>query len=224
LSAEQHRELSERGWTLTHTTVTDAKAFSELLLTLAAGLGVPIAARRGEAIVSVLRPTVATEARPNSLSASYSTGAFPFHIDTAHWIVPCRYIVIGCFDAGEGDRKTLLLDRSTLPLSNEQNQLLLSVPLRVINGRQSFFSTIAKRGRPFVRYDPGCMRATTEDGERAMAVYSDGAWTDRTAEVCWTKGNVLVIDNWRVLHGRSETNVPDAGRMLMRVYAKGGDE
>lgn len=224
LSGERTRELTERGWTLTKVDATDEQTFCEQLRTLAASLGVPVAGRTGEATVSVLRPTEASESRPNSLSASYSTGSFPFHVDTAHWVVPCRYIVLGCFDPGEGGRRTLLLDTKTLPLTSEQRQLLVSTPLRVVNGRQSFFSTIAKRGRKFLRYDPGCMHATTADGAQALAVFAAGAWPEYLTDICWRKGNVLVIDNWRVLHGRSEASVSDPRRTLMRIYVSGGDE
>jgi len=224
LSPQRSRELIARGWTLTEANFTDEQAFSEHLRELATSFGVPVVARSAEDMVSVLRPTAAGDARPNSLSARYSTGSFPFHVDTAHWIVPCRYIVLGCLDPGAGNRKTLLLDTATFPLSDEQRQLLVSTPLRVVNGRRSFFSTITKRGRSFVRYDPGCMLAATGDGGRALAVFAAGAWPDRVAEVCWRKGNVLIIDNWRVLHGRSDAKETDPRRTLMRVYVTGGDE
>lgn len=224
LSPQRSRELNARGWTLTEATFTDEPACSEHLRELAASLGVPVPARRAESTVSVLRPTAAGDARPNSLSARYSTGSFPFHVDTAHWSVPCRYIVLGCLDPGAGNRKTLLLDTATIPLSDEQRELLVSTPFRVVNGRQSFFSTITKQGRSFVRYDPGCMRAATGEGKRALAVFAPCAWSDRVAEICWQKGNVLVIDNWRVLHGRSDAKASDPLRKLMRVYVRGGDE
>lgn len=224
LTAQRSRELSERGWTLTEADATDEQAFSEHLRKLAALFGVPVTTHKGDETISVLRPTEADEARPNSLSASYSTGSFPLHVDTAHWIVPCRYILLGCVHPGEGNRRTLLLDAAGLPHSEEERQLLSSTPLRVVNGRRSFFSTIWKQGRSFVRYDPGCMRAATADGARALAAFAAGSWPDHVAEVSWRKGNVLIIDNWRVLHGRSHSNVLDPHRTLMRVYVKGWNE
>lgn len=224
LSPQRHRELKEHGWTMTAADATEEQAFAEYLRDLAASLGVPVAARKGEGAVSLLRPTEAGDARPNSLSATYSTGSFPFHVDTAHWIVPCRYIVLGCVDPGDGNRRTLLLDTATLLLSDEQRQQLERTPLRVVNGRQSFFSTITKQGRSFVRYDPGCMRAATCDGERALAVLAAAARSDRVTEIRWRKGNVLIVDNWRVLHGRSGANVSDPRRTLLRVYVRGGHE
>jgi hypothetical protein len=222
LAQQQLHDLREQGWTLVQSESVGAAAFAEYVYQVAVSLGVPVAAgRRGET-VSVLRPKDAGQARPRSLSAIHSLGSFPLHMDTAHWVVPCRYIVLGCDDPGDGNRMTLLLDTTGLRFNHEQRQLLAGTPLRVVNGRQSFFSTITKRGRPFVRYDPGCMRAATSDGQRALAVLSDAASAEQVSEVRWRKGRVLIIDNWRVLHGRSIATAPDPNRTLLRVYVTGG--
>ena len=221
LSSQNRRELQANGWTMSQVNVLGPETLAEELRGIAAQLGKPVPARRGQDVVSMLRPTQENAARPHSLSANHSTGAFPYHIDTAHWAVPCRYLILGCVDPGSGNRRTTLVDSVAMRLSRQQLALLASSPLRIVNGRHSFFSTVVRPGRPYVRYDMGCMRAVTEDGKRAIAVFRECLQSMRASEVYWRSGDILIVDNWRVLHGRSDANSADLNRMLMRIYVSG---
>ena len=74
--------------------------------------------------------------------------------------------------------------------------------------------------RPFVRYDPGCMEPVSTDGPLALALLSRDMWPDHGEEFHWNQGKALIIDNWRVLHGRGETECDDRDRTLLRVYIR----
>jgi hypothetical protein len=109
------------------------------------------------------------------------------------------------------------MDTRRLPLTEHQSSLLRSTPLRVTNGRNSFFSTILSKARPCVRFDPGCMTATTTDGVKALRVLAKEKWLAYVETVQWKTGTVVVIDNWRMLHGRGHADCPDADRKLLRI-------
>lgn len=210
-------ELETRGWvsfTLPSSTESDLR---EQLLALANGLGTPAATRSGGNLCDTLLPTEADAARPRSLSKVHAVGEFPLHNDTAHWLTPCHYVMLACVSPGSGSRPTLLLDTRRLPLNGHQILLLRSTPLRVTNGRNSFFSTILSKARPFVRFDPGCMTATTTNGAKALAVLARQNWPDYIETVQWKTGTVLVMDNWRMLHGRGHADGPDSDRTLLRI-------
>lgn len=222
LSDVAQTALAARGWaTIEFGDQDHADAFASLEA-LASSLGVPVAARNGEPLVSTLRPLDGHEARPNSLSATFALGPFPYHADTAHWIVPCRYVLLACLDPGEGERPTLLLDTRRIELSHDQRAALLSTPFRIANGRESFFSTVLQEGRPFVRYDPGCMKAVSPIGERVLRLFTTGDCQRRADLVSWRRGRCIIVDNWRVLHGRGEATREDRRRTLLRAYVKGG--
>lgn len=209
--------LESRGWvtfTLPSSTESD---FCEQLLALASGLGTPAATRSGGTLCDTLLPTEADAAKPRSLSKVHAVGEFPLHIDTAHWLTPCRYVVLACVSTGSAKRPTLMLDSRRLPLNEYQSSLLHSTPLRVMNGRNSFFSTILSKARPFVRFDPGCMRAATAGGTDVLAVLARHNWSDYIETVRWEPGMVLVMDNWRLLHGRGQARCPDSDRKLLRI-------
>jgi len=125
--------------------------------------------------------------------------------------------MLACVSPGSASRPTLLMDARRLPLDAHQSSLLHTTPLRVTNGRNSFFSTILSKARPFVRFDPGCMTATTPDGAKALAVLARQNWPDYIETVLWKTGTVLVMDNWRVLHGRGHADCPDSDRKLLRI-------
>src|SRR5258708_2374149 len=194
--------LESRGWvsfTLPSSTESDLR---ERLLALASALGAPVRTRTGGSLCDTLLPTEAGAAKPRSLSKVHAVGEFPLHTDTAHWLTPCRYMMLACVSPGNASRPTLLMDARRPPLNEHQSSLLHGTPLRVTNGRNSFFSSILCKNRPFVRFDPGCMTATTTDGTKALAVLARQNWPDYIETVHWTTGTVLVIDNWRMLHGR----------------------
>lgn len=209
--------LESRGWvsfTLSSSTESQLRA---QLLTLAAGLGTPAATRTGGNLCDTLLPTAADPAKPRSLSKIHAVGEFPLHMDTAHWLTPCRYVMLACVSPGSASRLSLLMDTRRLPLSEAQSSLLHSTPLRVTNGRNSFFSTILSKARPFVRFDPGCMTASTPEGVKTLSILEKKNWPDHIETVCWEAGAVVVIDNWRMLHGRGPADCPDADRKLLRI-------
>lgn len=210
-------ELESRGWASFTLALADESDLRQQLLLLASGFGTPKATRSGGSLCDTLLPTESYAAKSRSLSKVHAIGEFPLHIDTAHWLTPCRYVMLACVSPGSAGRPTLLLDARGLPLSNHQSSLLHSTPLRVANGRSSFFSTILSKARPFVRYDPGCMTAATPNGADALAILERQNWLDYIETVQWKTGTVLIMDNWRILHGRGHADCPDPDRRLLRI-------
>ena len=209
--------LQSRGWASCFLTWNSRGELNDQVMAFASQLGEPVATRVGCETSQRLCPTGAHVAKSRSLSWVYGFGEFPFHTDTAHWLTPCRYIVLACLAPGEGGRPTYLLDTKELPITDSDRVLLCSSPIRISNGRNSFFSTILSSSRPFTRYDPGCMTPVMADGVRAMSVFSKANWSEYVEEIEWTPGKAIVIDNWRVLHGRGTSDHPDSDRTLLRL-------
>lgn len=215
ISASQAEQLREIGWVIT--IVPELLELERCLLEIAITLGEPKRLRSSGEIVQKLVPTFASNAHPNSLSAKHSLGNFPMHIDTAHWSLPCRYVILGCSSVGSGERKTKLLDFHSLSISENEKTLLYSTPLRVVNGRHSFYSTVLSSQRKFIRYDPGCMLPTCNGGNQIFKIFSEERWSNQIEEIEWQTGTVLIIDNWRILHGRGYASQDDGNRSLHRV-------
>nr|VFJ93924.1 MAG: Taurine catabolism dioxygenase TauD, TfdA family [Candidatus Kentron sp. LFY] len=206
--------LKKNGWC--EFQFTDASALNTELLSIGIQLGKPVPLRKSVGLVQDLQPISKTRFK-NSLTAKYATGEFPLHTDTAHWLTPCRYIVLGCLSEGLRKRETVLVDFKKLKISYEEKLILMSEPFRVTNGRFSFFGTILSQDRQFLRYDPGCMTPTKNRGVEAESIFSKARTEDCKISIDWFEGRVVVIDNWRVLHGREAGSGKGSERIISRV-------
>jgi hypothetical protein len=209
--------LETQGWMSLLLLPNGELDFREKLIVLASGLGTPVATRSGGGIFDTLVPTKADSANPKSLSKVYDVGEFPLHVDTAHWLKPCRYLVFGCVNPGSNARPSFLVDTRRLPLMDVQKSLLYSEPLRVTNGRNSFYSTVMSKTRPFIRFDRACMSSVTSEGASVLEMFSQYKWPNYIETIHWKPGMVLVIDNWLILHGRARLDHSDLDRKLIRV-------
>ncbi|WP_081623657.1 MULTISPECIES: TauD/TfdA family dioxygenase [unclassified Thioalkalivibrio] len=193
------------------------------LCQIANRLGQPVGARRKSTVLEVLKPKSAESAYPNSLSAQHERSSFPYHVDTAHWPTPCKFVVMGCKSPGIRDRKTILIDWESLKLDDSDIDLLQSAVFLVKNGARSFYSSIISTNNPFVRYDTGCMQATGPDSKMALKILQSSFEKAEKIGVRWEKDDILVIDNWRFLHGRDrlggDLSVSES-RELHRVLVK----
>lgn len=207
--------LFESGWSLHSSEAETPDAILQEMVKLGDRLGTRVAGRAGQ-LGEVVEPIVAAEAHPRSLSARYGLGALPFHTELSHRPRPCRYLLLGCIDPGAPVAATMLLEWRRLGFAREELALLEEAPILVRNGRRSFYSTILAPGRAFLRYDPGCLEPLDERGRKAIQLVEDRATRALSYAHHWRRSDVLIIDNWRVLHGRSPSD-NGSGRRLARI-------
>ncbi len=210
--------LQQRGWVKTKHRIDDPRSFSLFLMTAAHQIGKPIGQKSG--VVERITPRKAEEANPNSLSGKYGLAPFPLHCDTSQWPIPCRFIILGCVHSGSQSTPTFLLDRTKVSLSPTERRLATSSVFLIRNGRKSFYSTILSSRRNFIRYDPACMAAIDEKGSEAIKLYDHPVHQSLIQRITLSVGDVLVIDNWRMLHGRGECPDVASNRSLLRVYVR----
>lgn len=205
--------LAERGWSLHSSEGADATVSK--LSKLGDRLGIRVVGRAGS-LEEVIQPHGADDAHPRSLSARYGLDALPFHTELSHRTRPCRYLLLGCIDPGSPAATTMLLDWKTLGFSPEERDLLEGTPVLVRSGRRSFYSTILAPGGAFMRYDPGCLEPVDQRGHIALALVEDRIAGASSEAHHWRQGDILIIDNWRFLHGRSPSD-RGSGRRLARI-------
>lgn len=207
--------LSRDGW-LRHTAAcVSTRAVFDEMSRLGDLLGTP-AAGRARALEEVIQPRTSNEAHPRSLSAQHGLNTFPFHVELSHRTRPCRYLLLGCLEPGSPNVATMLLDWRTLSFSPDELQLLESAPVLVRSGRRSFYSTLLGCDRAFLRYDPGCLEAVDQRGRAALTLVEHRLALGSPYIHEWRRGEILIIDNWRVLHGRGPTE-HGSGRRLARL-------
>jgi alpha-ketoglutarate-dependent taurine dioxygenase len=184
---------------------------------IARSLGNPIPGRAGR-MIEPMMPTMKTGANAKSLSVVHGLGSFPMHTDGAHLPQPPRFVVLVCATPGTAPVPTTLLRFRDLRASEQERDLLEAAPFLVRNGRRCFYSTISSRSRPFIRFDEGCMVPQGTEAQASAKLIARRATEVGVTTVYWRSGDVLIIDNWNVLHGRGLAGTqasPD--RKLFRV-------
>ena len=198
-------ELSTRGYARLH----DINSV-ELALSATESLGplLPLNGRRVQRLV----PKERAAAKSNSFSQRHGRSAFPLHTDTAFWDEPARFIVL--FSSGMSQSATRVLS------VNDTNNLMASarcdnpIFLRKTIKGAVYSHPWGDAAELNALYDPCCMSAANvaaqEFEEEALK-----AW-ERSHRLCWRGNTALVIDNWRVMHGRESCT--DDNRLLYRFY------
>jgi alpha-ketoglutarate-dependent taurine dioxygenase len=177
-------------------------------------------ARSGE-LLRQIRPQPANRAKPNTLSSRFGMDAFPFHTDTAYWPTPARFILFYCKNPGSGDRPTVLIDPRGWSLSEATKRLLCNEVWRV-RTRRPFHCTIGSEGKDglSVRFDEACMVPVTSGAQRALEFMRDTIIESCEFSIQWREGDLLVLDNQRLLHARGRTLRPDEDRVLARILIR----
>jgi Taurine catabolism dioxygenase TauD, TfdA family len=170
---------------------------------------------RAGAARETITPCIRANAHPRSQSARHGLNAIPLHVELSHRPVPCRYVVLGCINSGKSTSATTTLDWRTLQFTSDEIALLKGAPLLVRNGRKSFYSTAIPSDERFLRFDCECLEAVDARGLAALDTIKARLSSVLPAAHQLQRGDVLVIDNWRMLHGREA--VPAlSGRILTR--------
>lgn len=168
-----------------------------------------VANRRGQDVVSLLRPVDRADAQPSSLSATYGLTEQPLHTDGAHLSRPPNLIALHC--ANTSPTSTLIWRLGQLP--SDLVDAVQSGVFLVRDGRRSFCA-VALLPNGGIRYDPGCMTPLDERSSRLAEFLRNKSPT--VVRHQWhTPNTVLLIDNRRCLHGRA--SVIDKTRSVQRI-------
>jgi hypothetical protein len=211
LSSNDRGHLEHQSWV-----ALDIGTSDESLLALADDLGTPVPSRAGRDIISFLKPREANPTSRPTFSSTFGLGVFPLHTDSAHWPLPCRYVILR--DVGEShDRPTIVAAYDDF-VSTFDREALNRAVWRVAGPRGSFVcNSIAQlRGRRILRFDPLCMRPLNQSAVEVISTLK----LKNVASTClqWRKGITLIIDNWNAVHGRANRSSNDDGsRVLQRV-------
>lgn len=158
---------------------------------------------------------------PNTYSGIYGLGCFPFHTDLAHWLLPPRYLLLRCI-SGYVDVPTILIDGQCLMEAVTPDVLARAIykPRRPRRGALPLLRLCEPADDGFrLRWDEVFLKPASKIGE--VADQRVRAWLDRSAHKSITlerSGDTLLIDNWRMLHGRSAILPGREDRQIERVY------
>lgn len=155
----------------------------------------------------------------NRYHGNFGFEEYPLHTDLAHWIVPPRYLVLRR-RTGLGLVSTFVLDAPTLadwlPQSIVQRALFFPRQARVITALPFRISQTL----PFtLRWDGMFVRPANVQANVCAGIFrSSDFLASRKPIFLSAETVILIIDNWRCLHGRSAVPLADRKRSVERTY------
>ncbi|MGF6813187.1 L-asparagine oxygenase [Paraburkholderia sp. Clong3] len=179
----------------------------------------------GLAAIQQLTPKKLFEATPNTYSGNFGVGEFPLHTDLAHWAKPPRYLALRCV-RGRADVATRLYDGNALIRELGINTLRMTVvqprrPMR--DGMQllRLLERVEGADGLRIRWDSIYIRPSTPTSEKTFEKVINFVSNVKPMEVVLLQpGDTLLIDNWRMLHGRSATPIDAHARHIDRAYMR----
>lgn len=208
-----HAELRDWGWV---TLALPSKVDLRIVLSLLRPDLIPYASRFH---VNRISPKTHDCAPTGTLSARYGLGSFPFHTERAHWKNPPRYIAFRSIGAPT-DRPTTLVDSYDLDASSDLVRDLHCQPWDVRWEEVKFESPVLTpvSSAPWkVRYDPCCMAIKAPHKANLESALEQKLSELPVTTHHWRPEVALIVDNWRVLHGRGASRAADFNRVLERL-------
>jgi L-asparagine oxygenase len=219
MCVDTKQTLVKNGWCL----FRDAE-LSVDILRAAALFGRPVC-QQGSSPVSIIMPHETLSARRNTTSALYGLGAFPLHTDMAHWPLPPRYIVMRARNSTQ-NIPTLLIDSTEIKLDQSSLSSWRRAVWRVSKVRHPFLCSMyfEHHRRLGIRWDFCTMSPygtlATEIVDRVYREFENLSNTQAIAITWESTDDILVIDNWRMLHSRPAIPKSAIERILERVLVE----
>jgi len=212
--------LAKEGWCL----FRDGD-LSQNILYAASLFGRPVC-QQSSPLVSILVPRESNTGRRNTASAFYGLGEFPIHTDMAHWPVPPRYVLMRARNTGQ-NIPTLLIDSAEIQLGNPSLLDWRRAVWKVSKVRHPFLCSMyfERHGCSGIRWDVCTMSPygplAAEIVKRASDEFQH-LLDEQAVEISWeSTDDLLVIDNWRMLHSRPAIPKTAIERALERVLVGG---
>lgn len=155
----------------------------------------------------------------------FGSGFFPFHTDFVYYPTPPRILLLRLADKAESFRDTLLIDTHDFSLSEEEFFLLRNEKWKTSFGRKRTLIRIIEESesddsKTIFRYDPVVMKPFMRNNKGTEIVENTFLNTSSHRQ-SWKTGDVLIINNWRVVHARDYTHQrPNPTRVLERIILR----
>ena len=182
-----------------------------------------IEAVEGLKSIHTLTPTPIHEAPPNTYSGNFGTSEFPLHTDLAHWSMPPRYLGLRCI-VGTSAVPTRVYDGNGLILHFGLSELrmLLVHPRRPMMGEKQLLPILQRCDAGMdmrLRWDGIYLRPAMASATNLFSEIKSFVTAAKPQDVVLSEpGDVLIIDNWRILHGRAPTPPESSSRRIERAY------
>ena len=148
---------------------------------------------------------------------------FPLHTDLAHWARPPRYFMLRAVAGSTLVATTMLAGSAVIAAVGESIfRRAVARPRRWSHASPRCLLPLSFRqnGVFGLRWDSVFLIPMNQAAYEVANVMSQEIWkqpdTEHISLTDW--GDTLIVDNWRMLHGRGSVPVSETSRLLERIY------
>ena len=174
--------------------------------------------------VQTLHPRKKSDKHLNQYSGVFGLEEFPLHTDLAHWEVPPRYILLRCIE-GSQTVQTKLLDSFKIFPKIDQKIIRHALVRPRRSGKDHFLTLLPIKfdieDKSGIRWDSLFLVPMNEETKCLSSYLETKCKNIIETLILAKKGDTLIIDNWRILHGRSKVSKMDITRKIERIYLSG---
>lgn len=156
---------------------------------------------------------------PNTYSGIYGLDCFPLHTDLAHWEFPPRYFILRCISGIKTIETKLLDSKTVLSILGKDcfaNEIVM--PRKSTQGLRRALS-LFDQSRNLFRWDKSFLKPCLKSSR--FEEIAECISTTPTIKVSLSEhGDLLVVDNWRMLHGRGRVPKSGLDRVIERAYIR----
>lgn len=153
----------------------------------------------------------------NTYGGNYGYRELPLHTDLAHWYVPPRYLMLRCA-IGDPEVSTLLLHHryAVAQFPDSVVSRALFRPRRRLEGKL-FLMRLRHNG--IFRWDSLFLAPENDEAWQVRDLITGRHPPFKLTEITLAeRGRTIVIDNWKMLHGRSSVKRIPSKRRIDRCY------
>ena len=168
-------------------------------------------------LVQTLIPRKKEDSQSNTYSGNYGIKFFPMHTDLAHWYLPPRYLLLRCIVPAH-NVATNIINLNDI-LKEEMKELVRSAlfrPRRKLNNKM-YLLTLQQKD--LFRWDSIFLKPANKAGIILKNIIEDRIKTIKESKIFLCEsGDSLLIDNWKVMHGRDRIPNNSFNRKIERIY------
>jgi hypothetical protein len=138
-----------------------------------------------------------------SLTKEFGLGAFPFHTDGAHRPIPPEFTILQYSGIEKSETGTLFLDSLEFSGAKENEDLFFNEIYLVQYGEKPFLSPLINKQiykRSIFRFNKMVMKKLINLTSKTL----EDSISTTPLRINWTKGKIIIINNWRLLHAREK--------------------
>ncbi|WP_397458324.1 hypothetical protein AB3464_26550 [Pseudomonas asplenii] len=167
--------------------------------------------------IQKITPRTKDKLQTNTYSGNFGLDAFPLHTDLAHWSTPPHYVILRCIQPAE-EVKTLLLDFKKI-LSPEDSSTLSRALFRPRRSLENKVSLLRLSENEKLRWDSLFLQPVNATAKNLAGRILEKINNTVKIEVNLASNkDCLILDNWRILHGRTAVPEHCKNRILERIY------